>query len=94
MEDKKPLNPMMGFVFAFAFFFIVFIGAIFIGGISNDKAKESPIWRIDYLDSNGNVKYSRYSSYLNYQRGVLNYTDFYNKSRVSTSETTETVRLR
>lgn len=91
---SKEVDPMVGFAIVPIAALIFFICAILAVKCSENKANESPIWRIDYVGDNGEVKYSRYSSDLHYNRGVLNYKDFYDKTKVSTTETTKTVRIR
>lgn len=91
---SKEVDPMIGFVIVPLIALVFFIGGILLFKHSENKANESPMWRIDYVGDNGEVKYSRYSSDIYYNRGILNYKDFYDKTKVSTTETTKTVRIR
>ena len=57
------------------------------------KKKIVPHVRIDYINPNGTVRYSKYSNDVNYGRGSVHYVDFETGAIVNTTETVNIVRI-
>lgn len=57
------------------------------------KKKVIPHVRIDYINPDGTVRYSRYSNDVNYGRGSVYYVDFETGAIVNTTETVNVVRI-
>lgn len=72
------------------FMLISFVLACFFGiltcvDLQHKKEEQYPKYRINYMDTNGNVKYTRYGSFVKQTRGCGTvYKDFYSKQSVST----------
>lgn len=57
------------------------------------KKQNTPHVRIDYINSDGSIKYSRYSNDVNYGYGSVRYIDFYTGAIVNTTETVNVIVL-
>lgn len=58
-----------------------------------ERKKNVPHIRIDYINPNGTIRYSRYSNDVNYGRGSIYYVDFETGAIVNTTETVNIVRI-
>lgn len=58
-----------------------------------ERKKNVPHVRIDYINPDGTVRYSRYSNDVNYGRGSVYYVDFETGTIVNTTETVNVVRI-
>ena len=93
MSNSEELAiKVFGTTFSVAILFIIFM----MFGFKNTEKylEKSPMYKIDYIDNNGKIKYTRYSSNVQYNRGNLNYIDFYTKNKVIPKETTEVSKIR
>lgn len=89
MSNSKELAiKVFGTTFSVAILFIIFM----MFGFKNTE--KSPMYKIDHIDNNGKIKYTRYSSNVQYNRGNLNYVDFYSKNKVVPKETTEVSKIK
>lgn len=58
-----------------------------------ERKKNVPHVRIDYINPDGTIRYSRYSNDVNYGRGSVYYVDFETGAIVNTTETVNVVRI-
>lgn len=57
------------------------------------KKEVVPHIRIDYINPDGTIRYSRYSNDVNYGRGSVYYVDFETGAIVNTTETVNITRI-
>lgn len=73
--------------------FILFVVLLNEHYKSIPKKKVVPHVRIDYINPDGTVRYSKYSNDVNYGRGSIYYVDFYTGCIVNTTETVNITRI-
>lgn len=76
-------------------FSVVIVTLTIIDTYKNPVEKQNiPRVRIDYINSDGSTKYSRYSNHVNYGHGSVRYIDFYTGAIVNTTETVNVIVLK